>query len=50
MAYEPENLVNETQAFSTLYPLAVVSEEQARVVKQVAECEPPPRAPLAVCY
>ncbi|OGE58364.1 hypothetical protein PENARI_c001G02295 [Penicillium arizonense] len=52
MAYEPENLVNETQAesFSTLYQLAMVSEEQARVVKQVAECEPPPRAPSAVCY
>ncbi|KAJ6079123.1 hypothetical protein N7467_008876 [Penicillium canescens] len=33
MAYDPENLVNETQAesFSTLYKLAVVSEEQARV-------------------
>jgi hypothetical protein len=48
MAYEAENLINETQAesFSTLYQLAVVSEEQARLVKQVAECEPPPNASI----
>ncbi|KAJ5748825.1 uncharacterized protein N7511_010521 [Penicillium nucicola] len=47
MTYEPEDSVDETQAesFSTLYQLAVVSEEQARVIKQVAECEPPPHAP-----
>jgi hypothetical protein len=47
MAYEPDVSVDETRAesFSTLYQLAAVSEEQARVVKQAAECEPPPRAP-----
>lgn len=48
MIYQPPtHLVDITTSasFSNLYQLAVVTEQQAMVVKQVAYSEPPPRAP-----
>lgn len=48
MKYEPSNGLEDivqSESFSTLYQLAVLTEEQATVVKQIADNEPPPRAP-----
>ncbi|KAJ5183471.1 hypothetical protein N7492_001087, partial [Penicillium capsulatum] len=48
MIYEPSDgpvdIVN-SECFSNLYQLATVSEEQGLVVNEVAQKEPPPRAP-----
>jgi hypothetical protein len=49
MTYQPSDgpidIITESESFSTLYQLATLTEEEAMVVKEVAECEPPPRAP-----
>ncbi|PYI29850.1 hypothetical protein BP00DRAFT_347763 [Aspergillus indologenus CBS 114.80] len=47
MIYHPTHLVDITTSasFLNLYQLAVVTEQQAMVVKQVADSELPPRAP-----
>lgn len=48
MTYEPSDgptdIVN-SESFSTIYHLAELTEEQALLVKEIAEMEPPPRAP-----
>lgn len=47
MTYQPSiDSVDRTnsESFLNLYQLAVVTEQQAMVVKQVADGEPPPRA------
>ncbi|KZF22289.1 hypothetical protein L228DRAFT_149852 [Xylona heveae TC161] len=47
MVYQPANDadITNSESFLNLYQLAVVTEEQAMVVKQIADSEPPPRAP-----
>ena len=46
MIYEPSILdITSSASFLTLYQLAVVTEQQAMVVKEIADSEPPPRAP-----
>jgi hypothetical protein len=47
MSYVPSiDLIDATksESFLTLYQLVVVTEQQAMVVKEVADTEPPPRA------
>lgn len=48
MTYQPSDgavdIVN-SECFSSLYQLAIVTEEQGAEVKAIAEREPPPQAP-----
>ncbi|KAN0071827.1 hypothetical protein V8E54_010423 [Elaphomyces granulatus] len=48
MTYQPSNYlfnIADSESFLNLYQLAVVTEQQATMVKQVADSEAPPRAP-----